>query len=146
MKILTAVLAVPFLSTAAVVSTALLAGASGLAVMQFVENRYYPVLVDWKPQTVRVSDTEVVVSGTQRKVRDCRYIPPIRAETETGIHLQVMSRSPTTGQNWISTDLPRAFGPWVIPGGSGLRVHLYAEHQCHPLWPVFSPLGVLDTR
>lgn len=146
MKRIASLLAVPALSSAAVVSSALIAGASTLAAMQWVENRYFPVLVDWKPGLVNVLDTQVIVSGTQRKVRDCRYIPPIRAETESGLHLTVVSRSSSAGQNWIATDMPRAFGPWVISGANGLRVHLYAEHHCHPLWPVFSPLGVVDTR
>lgn len=128
---------------AAVVAAFALTTIVALLAARTFEQNFMPVLVDWRASETRTEGDAVVVSGMQRKVRDCVYVGPIRAETAAGAHLLVTSRAPASGQNWVASAAPRAFGPWVIHGAAGHVVTLYAEHRCHPMWPVFSTLGTI---
>jgi hypothetical protein len=111
-----------------------------------IEQEFFPVLVDWEAEEVRSEGEHILVSGYQRKVRDCTYVAPIRAETLSGEHLLVTSRAPASGQNWQAGPERRRFGPWVIHGTKGRAAQLYAEHRCHPFWTIFSRLGPVEAR
>jgi len=128
------------------VTSAMLTAGALYSIIRAVEQRWFPVLQQWQPLRIETVGADVVVFGQQVKPRDCEHLPPLRAETEAGRHLRVVSASVTAGQSWDASQAQRDFGPWTIHEAAGLRVRLYAEHRCHPFWTTFSQLGYIDTR
>ena len=120
----------------------------GPVALQTMQTQYWPVLYDWEP-VVSQTDGDLFVAGSMRKRwwPACEYVPPPRVlDLDTGRHLAITSFSPGAGQNWLGTDQPRTFGPWMVSGGAGRRLQFYSEHECTPLWRSFSILGVVNTK
>jgi hypothetical protein len=109
-----------------------------------IEQRFFPVLVDWSIKDAYIENGKLHVIGSQRKIRGCKFISPIRAVTASGEYLLLTSESRTSGHNWAPNSLPRNFGPWVIEIKSMEPITFYSEHYCHSFWPVFSTLGTIN--
>ena len=117
-----------------------------LMVIQAVEFRFFPVkdlkLID----NYEVKGSDLYVSGSFRKLRNCTYIPPVRVVDETGRNLYVVSHSPTAGQSWQPDNQAQKFGPWQIVGGAGKKLRIYQEYECHPLWNQYDNVGAVNAR
>jgi hypothetical protein len=105
--------------------------------------RASPVMQDWTPTMVSRDGKDLIVSGTVRKVWDCRYEPPPRARDEAGENLRVISAAPMAGVAWQSG--VNKFGPWRVVNGAGRRIEFYQHHVCFRIFEVFTDLGRVDT-
>lgn len=108
-----------------------------------VESKVLPVLTDFEVTSERRHGSAITIMGTVRKSRPCQYIHPWRAITlHTGRPLRV-EISDVDIPNWAANNMIQ-FSPIVIYGAGNEPIMLWAEHQCHPLWHIFSPLGVVN--
>ena len=115
-------------------------------IAQIVEFHYFPVkdlkLID----NYEVRGTDLWVSGSFRKLRNCQYIKPVRAVDENGRNLYVVSHNPVAGNNWQPNAHAQKFGPWQIAQGAGHQVTIYQEYECHDLWNQFDNIAIVDSR
>lgn len=106
-----------------------------------IEGKLYPVVVSTELTQVRpIDETNSMIYGAARKVRDCSYI---RIEWYYGdpngrhvlVPLDILEPSKIRGDGQFS------FGPWQLNLGKDLvREETFAlvYHDCHPFWPTVS--------
>ena len=117
---------------------------SALGIAEVIEKKYFPIRDQITASAVVIED-DVFVAGSFRKIRDCGYIPPVRAVDDQGRNLYVISHSPTSGNSWQPSTTPQMYGPWQIVNGAGRRIKVYHEYECHPLWNQHDSMMLLDT-
>lgn len=111
-----------------------------------VEDELFKIKDMKSVSSTHIFEGDLWVAGGFRKIRECRYIQPVRAVDENNRSLLVISHSTTAGQNWQGDDLPAPFGPWQVVGGAGHKVKIYQEYQCHSLWNQFDDVFSIDSR
>lgn len=104
----------------------------------------FPVTTNWRPDGIQRDGNDLVVIGTMIKRRDCVYVPPPRARTESGVNLVIQSLAPASSVTYMADDKPQRFGPWRIVGGAKQRLTLYQHHSCHALWDTLTELGEIN--
>ena len=106
-----------------------------------VESVFFPVLKNFKVIEQQQNGNNVVITASVNKVRQCVYISPWRARSQTGRMLQVI-HDQTDAPNWPAEKGIVTTFTVLATGGEAFT--LTAEHSCHEIgWHVFSELGVI---
>lgn len=108
-----------------------IAAITGIELAKWVEHHWFPVVTDFKiEQAVHMQDGDsVVIKGSMKKVRDCRFIEVVGLSGEVFIEIKFMDRVERNSRPQGVQD----FGPWrITPDANGMK--LQARHQCHSLW------------
>lgn len=119
---------------------------AGIIVGPTIEAHYLSPWEGWTATNVTREGDDLVIVGTMVRTRTCDYDPPPLAFNERGLPVQIVSHGGSKGRNWPPSDIPRVFGPWVIPGGAGQQWTISLEARCHPLWPIVVDVGHIDDR
>ena len=107
-------------------------------VMPDIESKFYPTLENFVVTDYHFDSNDVIVTGTVVKARNCVYIPPWRSQSlKTGQMLHIV-HEPVDSVNWDKGKITTKFR---VVNGRNEPFRLFAEHQCHPIWRVFSDLG-----
>lgn len=118
-----------------------------LIVGPHIEPKLFPVKSAFVVRTIEEQDGNLIITGTHRKERACKFIPGMIARTESGQILHIENLSLAKGSTWPITEkseAPHVFGPWKIHHGAGQKLKLYQFFQCHPLWITTEYIGELD--
>ena len=108
-----------------------------------LESNYYPVLDRFTISEYQLVGRDVEITASVRKTRNCQYLAPWRARsTRSGRVLEVVHQSMDT-PNWSTGVITTTF---KITNAGSEPIDLFAEHQCHPGWTVFSRLGQFTFR
>ena len=105
---------------------------TGVELAKLAEHKWFPVVTEFViEQAVHMTDGDsVVIRGSMRKVRDCRFIEVVGLSGEKVVEVTFLDR--------IGGDKSRApgvsdFGPWRLhPDASTMQ--LVVRHRCHGLW------------
>lgn len=112
-----------------------------------LETWAFPVSRDWMVTEWHNDGNDVIVVGTFRKTRSCSYIPPPRVlSVAAGEPMLVRSESRTPVFSMPASQDLRKFGPWRVIDGANQKLLFHQEHECHPLWNVFTNLGSFDPK
>lgn len=111
-----------------------------------VESDLWPVTKDFKLGAVTVDGDDIVIVGTAKTSRSCKYIPPPVWVSETGFVGAVRALTPHPSLSYPPLDTPIPRGPWVVAGGRGHVITIKQRHECHPLWDTWSEIITIDAR
>jgi hypothetical protein len=102
----------------------------------FVERVVFHVIERFEVTSVDRYGPNVVISGTLRKARPCVLIQDVQAYTSDGHRLEAefLDRDAGATSRPAIQGADQPFGPWVVKGGAGESVSLYALHRCHVFW------------
>ena len=114
-------------------------------VVQFLETHFLPVKTDTVIRKAVIGD-DLWLTGTSVKRRNCQFIPPVRARTESGQNLYIVSHNKTATVSWMTGDGPQNFGPWQIVNAKGHTVTIFQEFECHPFWNQFVEIAKVDAK
>jgi hypothetical protein len=109
-----------------------------------VERGLFPVVSRFDVLSIQQSSGSVKVSGTLIKDRECEIVE-LRAVSESGYVLKVDYLDRPEGMSAYTR--PAGFsswGPWRIHTNGSRYVTLMAEHRCHWLWTVKTPLAAFQ--
>jgi hypothetical protein len=95
-----------------------------------IQERMLPVISDWKITNSKIEGTDLIVSGTMRKNRDCIFLPPTLARDQNGLNHRVISKASAGGTTWAADDEPQQWGPWVVPDGAGKKLTFINVYLC----------------
>lgn len=115
-------------------------------VVQFLETHFLPVKTDNAITYQAVIDDDLWVTGTSIKLRNCQFVPPVRARTESGQNLYIVSHNKTATVSWMPGEGPQNFGPWQIVNAKGHTVTIFQEFECHPFWNQFVEIAKVDAK
>ena len=117
--------------TASMVACAFVASMAALvAITQVAELEFMPVVDSFTIDDREVVDKKMIVSGTMRKVRNCKFIELSAYAGSHRLSLEFLERhqkaSRATGvQEW---------GPWSLEPVPTVPIRIVTSHQCHPFW------------
>ncbi len=102
----------------------------------FVERLLFPVIEQFVVTSVGRYGPNVIISGTLRKARPCELLQDVQAYTADGQRLEIdfLDRDAGATSRPAIQGADQPFGPWVVKGGAGESVSLYALHRCHVFW------------
>ena len=120
-----------------------------LAVLRWAEYIFFPVIKDFHLTSLEKVDSYIVMQGSMRKVRDCRYVGVSAEGTTTSGRVDLPLRfldSAIINDNTTRPQGTQNWGPWkvVIPTAPNINtVVLYSVHSCHLAWETTTELARL---
>ncbi len=127
----------------------LIGGMLLVALANFVEHKFFPVVRDFAVTDIQLHERTLRVSGYMRKVRDCQFAGISATGYAPGSHaydLPMTFRDGATNDNATRQTGSQAWGPWAIniPVRPGMtEINLTAVHRCHPAWATTTNLITL---
>ena len=123
-----------------------------LAAFRWAEYAFLPVVKDFHLTSIERADNYIVMQGSMRKVRDCRYVG-VSAEgvTPSGyvdLSLRFLD-SAIINDNTTRPQGTQNWGPWrvIIPVVPNINtVVLYSVHSCHLAWETTTELARLPLQ
>ena len=123
-----------------------------LTALRWAEYIFFPVVKDFHLTSLERVNNYIVMQGSMRKVRDCRYVG-VSAEgiTPSG-HVDLPLRfleSNIVNDNTTRPQGTQNWGPWrvVIPSAPNINtVVLYSVHSCHLAWETTTELARLPLQ
>ena len=110
-----------------------------------VERGLFPVVSHFNVLSIQQDPGSVKVSGTLIKDRECDIVE-LRAVSESGSVLKVDYLDRPEGMPAYTRPVgASSWGPWRIHTNGSRYVTLIAEHRCHWLWTVKTPLAAFQT-
>ena len=123
-----------------------------LTAFRWAEYAFLPVVKDFHLTSIERADNYIVMQGSMRKVRDCRYVG-VSAEgvTPSGyvdLSLRFLD-SAIINDNTTRPQGTQNWGPWrvIIPVVPNINtVVLYSVHSCHLAWETTTELARLPLQ
>jgi hypothetical protein len=106
-----------------------------------MHDRMVPIVTDWRVTESKTEGTDLIVSGTMVKNRDCVFLPPTLARDEKGLNHRVISTASAGGATWAADDAPQQWGPWRVPDGAGKSLVFINVYLCGTGRPSIIELG-----
>ena len=115
------------------------------SVASHIERQLFPVVARFDVLSIQQDPGTVKVAGTLIKDRACEVVE-LRAMSESGSMLKVDYLDRPEGAPPYTRPVgASSWGPWRIHHGGSRYVTLMAEHRCHWLWTVKTPLAAFQT-
>ena len=109
-----------------------LSAVTGVELARWAEHKWFPVVTEFViEQAVHMTDGDsVVIRGSMRKVRDCRFVEVVGLSGERVVEITFLDR---IGGDKSRPPGVQDFGPWRLHPDAPV-MQLVARHRCHGLW------------
>ena len=120
-----------------------------LAAFRWAEYTFFPVVKDFHLTSMERVDNYIVMQGSMRKVRDCRYVGVSAEGVTPSGHVDLPLRfldAAIVNDNTTRPQGTQNWGPWkvTIPVSPNINtVVLYSVHSCHLAWETTTELARL---
>lgn len=119
--------------------TGIIVALTVLIVAPVVEQRYQPVVIDFRIDSMQRNGAIVTVRGTMDKVRDCRFVEIVAYARQTEFEAWSPVRvdfSPAMDDMQSRLPIYQRWGPWALTlhAPKPMIVKMAARHECHGMY------------
>lgn len=113
---------------------------------QQLEDRFFPVVKDFKVLQIQQIGREITLSGYLKKVRNCEVLGVVATVDDHGrpVQIQIATLNPMDVSTRVLPIGSNNWGPWRISlpqAAKGAEIVIRSLHSCHPAWATTTRLA-----